>query len=148
MSVPAPPYLVVRRRAAFWVEVRPVSECSARLQALREGCFDDAFCSASSGDLWPVLGARLQQRPSWLDRLLPSRWVRVVLDLDDPRPASPPAIVAELATVLRESPDFADHLLEPTAQVLQRFEEARSGEEIIRIAAAQLALVASGEGQQ
>lgn len=90
MSVPDPPYLVVRRRAAFWVEVRPVDECSARLQALREGRFAEAFCYASSGDIWPVLGARLKERPSWLDRLLPWRWLRVVLDLDTPRPASLP----------------------------------------------------------
>ena len=127
----------MRRRAAFWVEVRPVDECSARLQAFREGCFADAFCYGRSGEIWPVLSARLKEGPSWLDRLLPSRWVRVALDLDTPRPASLPEIVAELAAVLRESPEFADHLLEPAGKVLQRFEDSRSGEEIIRIAAAQ-----------
>lgn len=50
--------------------------------------------------------------------------------------------------MLREAPDFADHLLEPADQVLERFEEARSGEEIIRIAAARLASIAARGGQQ
>src|SRR5512145_2971008 len=100
-SEPAPPYLVIRSGRSFWVEHRPPGSCAARLQAFRAGCFDEAHCYDESGRLWPIVGARLKRSPSFLERLLPSRWVPVELELGPAQPAAIEDVVARLASVLR-----------------------------------------------
>ena len=74
---PVPPLLAIRPRQAFWIEESFQSESACTLQAFRDGCFDGVVYLDSVGQLWPLESVALVATPSWLDRVLPWRLVRV-----------------------------------------------------------------------
>jgi hypothetical protein len=130
---PKPPYLVIRRGLAFWVSSNPTDNCSARLQAFREGCYRDAFCLDATGGLWPILNARLKRKPSLLDRIVQTNWMPVELELGTRRDASLQEVVSHLADVLQGDSEFAQYLSESLDMLCDHFENARILEELIRI---------------
>ena len=129
-----PPFLVVRPGVSFWVETRPLEDCSATLQAFRAGCFLDAWCYDPAGGGWPILEATLQHRPSPSDEVLPWTHVGVALRLGPRIDADIRSVVAQLALVLRSGNEFCESLRTPPADVLDRFQRARTTAEIIGIA--------------
>jgi hypothetical protein len=131
---PEPPYLVIRSGRAFWVEHRAPHDCSARLQAFREGCFREAYCYDASGTLWEVADARLKRRLSLFERLFQTRWVPVELHLGPGAPATLEDVVGRLADVLRGDSEFRDHLRESPEALLRRFEGVRNPHELILLA--------------
>jgi hypothetical protein len=131
---PEPPFLIVRKGLSFWVETRAVDNCSATLQAFREGCFRDAWCYDSTGGGWAILDATLKQPPSFAQRVLPWKRVAVELHLGSRVTTDPATVASELATVFRSGNEFCDHLPEAPAEVLRRIEAATSMAELIQIA--------------
>ena len=131
---PEPPYLVIREAKAFWVEGRRLGETSATLQAFEGGCFREAWCYDASGSLWPIVTAMLKAQPSFLERLLAWRRVRVQLEFGAPVHAGVQDIVSRLAKVLRSDNEFCEYLPAPPTAILHRFEEARTPSDIIRVA--------------
>jgi hypothetical protein len=131
---PQPPFIVVRKGLAFWVETRPVDNCSATLQAFREGCFRDAWCYDSTGGGWPILEATLKQPPSLSQRML--RWKRVAVELrlGSRVNTDPATLVSELATVLRSGNEFCESLPTPPGELLATIERAPGVADIIHIA--------------
>jgi hypothetical protein len=131
---PEPPFLVIREGKSFWVESRPLNECSATLQAFREGCFRDACCYDATGGVWPILSAQLKERPSLAQRLLPWRRVAVQLRIGARSEADLKALLSQLAVVLQSEGEFCESLAVPPNQILQRLETARTPSDAIRIA--------------
>jgi len=131
---PEPPFLFIREGKSFWVESRPLNECSATLQAFREGCFRDACCYDATGGLCPVVNAALKKRPSLAQRLLPWRRVPVELHLGARSQADLKDVVSQLAAVLRSESGFNESAAVPPKDILQRFEGARTPSDVIRIA--------------
>lgn len=129
-----PPFLIVREGTSFWVETGSAEGCSATLQAVREGCFREAWCYDASGGVWPIVEATLKQRPTFAQRLLP--WKRLAVDLRlGPRTETDVAIVvSHLARILRSDSGFCESLQAPAADVLRDFESARTPADLIRIA--------------
>lgn len=131
---PEPPFLVIREGKSFWVENRPLNECSATLQAFRERCFRDACCYDTSGGLWPIVNAALKERLSLVQRLVPWRRIPVELHLGARSQADLRDVVSQLAVVLRSESGFNDSAAVPPKEILQRFEDARTPSDVIRIA--------------
>ncbi|HZM17183.1 MAG TPA: hypothetical protein VFE28_14370 [Candidatus Krumholzibacteria bacterium] len=131
---PTSPYLVIRRGIAFWLESDAPADCSARLQAFREGCYRDAFCFDATGGLWPIDEARLKRPLSFLERIAVTRWVPIELTLGPRREANVQEVVSSLAQVLLGENEFCEHLPESPDTLLRRFEAARTPQEIVRIA--------------
>lgn len=131
---PEPPVLVVRMGQSFWIEARAAGDCAATLQAFREGCFRDAWCYDSTGGGWPILEARLKQRPSFLHRLMPWRQVAVELHLGSRIHADPADVFSRLATILRSGNEFCDSLRTPPHELLPRLQNARDLAVIIQVA--------------
>jgi hypothetical protein len=131
---PEPPFLVVRMGQSFWIETRAADDCSATLQAFREGCFRDAWCYDSTGSGWPILVAMLKRRPSFLPWLMPWKHVAVELQLGSRINADRAGVLASLATILRSGNDFCDSLRTPPHELLTRFQNARELADIIQVA--------------
>ena len=131
---PEPPVLVVRTGQSFWIETRAANDCSATLQAFRDGCFRDARCYDSTGGGWPILEATLKQRPSLLHRLMPWRQVGVELHLGSRIDADPAGVISSLAAILRSGNEFCDSLRTPPHELLTRFQNARDLADIIQVA--------------
>ena len=131
---PKPPFLVIRERMSFWVETSAANEASATLQAFHEGCFRDASCYDATGGLWRIVGAALTKRPSFLQRMLPWRKVPVQLQLGPRTETTVAEVVSRLAHVLRTDNEFSEHLGASSAELLRRFQSARTPLDIIRIA--------------
>jgi hypothetical protein len=131
---PQPPFLVVRAGQSFWIETRAAGDCSATLQAFREGCFRDAWCYDSTGSGWPILVARLKQRPSFLQWLMPWKQVAVELHLGSRIAADPAGVIASLAAILRSGNEFCDSLRTPPHDLVTRFQNARELADIIQVA--------------
>ena len=62
-----PPFLVIRRGKAFWVEPRHPEDARATLGAFAEGCYADTQSYDASGGVWTVLEATLRSAPSLLN---------------------------------------------------------------------------------
>jgi hypothetical protein len=133
-ATPRPPYLVIREGRAFWVEARTNGKSSASFQAFEEGCFLDASAYDDTGCVWPIVKATLERRPSMLERLFGLRFLPVQLEFGAPVPVEMPELLSRLANVLRSENEFCEFLPNAPADVLRRFEAARSPNEIIRIA--------------
>lgn len=131
---PVAPYLVIRRALAYWVEHRPPADCLARLQAFREGCFDDAWCFDATGRIWPIVNARVARRLRLWERISATHWVPIEIELGPHSKPPLPEVVSRLADVLLGPSEFCDHLTEPPEALLQRFEAAGTPEELIRVA--------------
>jgi hypothetical protein len=129
-----PPFLVIRKGQSFWVETRAPEDCSATLQALRDGCFREAWCYDSTGGGWPILEAKLRSRPSFVQRVLPWKHVAVELQLGSRVNADLAALVSQLAVVLQSNNAFCESLRAAPADVLAQFQGARGPAEIIDIA--------------
>lgn len=133
-SVPEPPFLVIRPAIAFWVERDPITECTATVQAVREGCFDEAACYDRTGGEWPIEGSRYRQDPTLRSRLLPWTRIPVELRLAARRTVSPGEIVARLTDVLQSDTPFREALGRPPDELRALFTQAETAAEIIRIA--------------
>jgi len=131
---PQPPFLVIRKGTSFWVEDRPVDECSATLQAFHDGCFHDACCYDAAGARWPILGASLRRRPSLAQRLLPWRQVPVEIRLGACSQPDLREVISELAAVLKRGGEFGDSLTIGPGALIERFQGASLPSDIIRIA--------------
>jgi hypothetical protein len=131
---PKPPFLVIRPGLAFWVETRAPERTGATLQALRDGCFRDAWCFDSSGGGWPILEATLKQRPSFIHQVLPWKRLAVELRLGSRMDMDLEAVVSQLAVILRSDNDFCESLRTPPAEVLARFQRALTPVDLITIA--------------
>jgi hypothetical protein len=84
-----PPYLVIRKGVAFWVENSPVSDWTATSQAFNDGCFRNACLYDTHGDLWEIVHAEFTKQPSYLNTLLPWRKLPVRIEI---RPSAKPAL--------------------------------------------------------
>ena len=131
---PQPPLLIIREGQSFWVELRPVNEWSATLQAFREGCYCGGVCYDSTGGLWPIVNAVLRERPSLAQRLLPGRRVPVEIRFGTRSHADLRDIVSRIAEILESESQFNESLPVPLPDILNRFEGAHSPSEVIRIA--------------
>ena len=131
---PEPPFLVIREGKSFWVEKRPVNECSATPQAFQEGCFRDACCYDATGGVWPIVGAELKERLSVAQRLLPWRRVRVEIQLGARCDVDLGNVLSKLALVLRSQSEFTSSLISPPSELLRRFEAARKPSDVIQVA--------------
>jgi hypothetical protein len=130
---PAPPFLVIREGKSFWVEERPVNECTATLQAFHEGCFRHACCYDATGRLWPIVRAVLQERPSLAQRLMPWRQVRVEIHFGTRFEIDLRDVVSKLAIVLGSESEFNDSLTVPPRELAKHFESARTPSDLIRM---------------
>jgi hypothetical protein len=131
---PEPPFLVIRHGKSFWVERNEPGSCAATLQAFREGCFSEASCYDETGGLWPIVAANLRQRPSIIHRVLPWLRIPVELRLGSRKQVELREVIAQLVVVLKRDSGFSDYLKDSPAEVLQRFETARTPGDVIRIA--------------
>jgi hypothetical protein len=131
---PEPPFLVVRTGRAFWVETGTPEHIVATLQGFREGCFREAWFFDSTGGGWPILEATLKQRPSFIHQVLPWKRLAVELRLGSRMDMDLEAVVSQLAVILRSDNDFCESLRTPPAEVLARFQRARTPVDLITIA--------------
>lgn len=133
---PRPPLLVIRTGRAFWVETRPTETWSATLQALREGCYADAYCHDAAGGCWAIIDAAPARRPSLAERWLPWRQVPVIIGLGPRTDVAVEDVASRLAAVLTSGNAFAESLDDPPAPWLGRFASARTHAELIALATA------------
>jgi hypothetical protein len=133
-TIPEPPFLIIRKGKSFWVESTEPSKCAATLQAFREGCFTEACCYDRTGGLWSIADAKLEQGPSILYRILPWRRIPVELRFGPRKQVDVREVVSRLTEVLQNDSEFCVSLRVPPAELLLRFESARTPAEVIRIA--------------
>lgn len=132
MNGPRPPYLVIRKSVAFWVETRPDGKAAATRQAVAEGCYVDVQCYDVSGQWWPVLTATVTQNLA--ARLLPWRRVAVQLEFGSPVATPVSEVVLHLASILRAENEFCEHLSCPPSELLEQLQRADSPAALIAIA--------------
>ena len=127
-----PPFLVIRPGKAFWVETRPPHDATATLRAFADGCYSGTWWYDSSGGVWTVVEAKLQNRPSILDRGL-QRPVAVELRFG-PRAAGDMAeALARLSEILSDD-EFCDSLKTPAVEVWAQFQSARTTADLLAVA--------------
>ena len=131
---PRPPFLVVRPGEAFWVETCQPDECSATLQAFRDGCFAGASCYDVTGGEWPIRDAILKRRPSLLDRALPWKRLPVILHLGPRVEVDLLTVISRIGDILRSSNEFCEHLRTPPSEMLKQFERARTPADVLEVA--------------
>ena len=128
-----PPFLVIRPRKAFWVEIRSPQDATATLQAFADGCYSGTWWYDSTGGVWTVVEAKLKKRPSLLDRGLP-RPVAVELDFGPRAEGDLPEALARISDVLRSANEFCDALKTPVVEIWAQFETARSTADLVAVA--------------
>ncbi len=129
-----PPYLVIRKGVAFWVENRRLCHWAATPQAFNEGCFRDTYLYDIHGNLWQISHAEFTKQPSIVNRLFPWRQLPVRVEI---RPVAKPAfadILAELAAILESGNPFAENLDRDPAHVLDCLRSSTGPMELIRCA--------------
>ncbi|WP_216922325.1 hypothetical protein [Synechococcus sp. CCAP 1479/9] len=129
-----PPYLVIRKGVAFWVENRRLSDWTATPQAFNEGCFRNACLYDIDGDLWQIVRAEFTKRPSFVKTILPRRHLPVRIEI---RPRARPAvadIVAEVAAILESTNSFSENLNHKSADILGCLRSATQPSELIEYA--------------
>jgi hypothetical protein len=127
-----PPYLVIRKGVAFWVENRRLSDWTASPQAFNEGCFRNACLYDSHGDLWQIVRAEFTKQPSIVNTFLPWRQLPVQVEI---RPHARPAfadILVELAAILGSRNSFSENLDHAPADVLECLRSATVPMELIQ----------------
>jgi hypothetical protein len=127
-----PPYLVIRKGVAFWVENRRLSDWTASPQAFNEGCFRNTCLYDIHGDLWQIVRAEFTKQPSIVNTLLPWRQLPVQVEI---RPHAKPAvadILAELAAILGSENSFSENLDHDPADVLECLRRATVPTELIQ----------------
>jgi hypothetical protein len=127
-----PPYLVIRKGVAFWVENRRLSDWTASPQAFNEGCFRNASLYDIHGDLWQIVRAEFTKQPSIVNTLFPWRQLPVEVEL---RPHGKPRIadiLAELAAILGSGSSFSENLDHAPPDVLERLKSATGPAELIK----------------
>jgi len=127
-----PPFLVVRPGKAFWVETRPPQNATATLSAFADGCYSGTRWYDSSGGVWTVVEARLQKRPSILDRAL-QRPVAVELHFGPRADGDLAEALARLGEILSDD-EFCESLKTPAAEVRAQFESARTTADLPAVA--------------
>lgn len=129
-----PPYLVIRKGVAFWVENRRLSDWTATPQAFNEGCFRNACLYDIHGDLWQIVRADFAKQPSLVNTILPWKHLPVRIEI---RPRARPAvadIVAEIASILESANSFSENLDHNPADILESLRSATEPIELIRCA--------------
>ncbi|MEA5389883.1 hypothetical protein VB738_01290 [Cyanobium gracile UHCC 0139] len=129
-----PPYLVIRKGVAFWVENRRLSDWTATPQAFNEGCFRNACLYDIHGDLWQIVRAELTIQPSFINTILPWRHLPVRIEI---RPRARPDIadiVAEVAAILESVNSFTENLNHKPADILRYLRSATQPSELIQYA--------------
>jgi hypothetical protein len=128
------PFLVVRPGEAFWVESCQPDDCSATLQAFRDGSFTGAWCYDATGGEWPIRDACLKRRPSLFDRAFPWKRVPVKLRVGPRAEIDLSTVIARIADVLRSGNAFCEDLRTPPSQILRQFERVRTPADVIDLA--------------
>ena len=128
-----PPFLVVRPGKAFWVETRPPQDVTATLRAFADGCYSGTWWYDSSGGVWTVVEAKLQKRPSILDRGL-QRPVAVELRFGPRADGDLAEALARISEVLNNDNEFCDSLKTPAVEVSAQFETARTTADLLAVA--------------
>jgi hypothetical protein len=129
-----PPYLVIRKGVAFWVENRRLSNWTATPQAFSEGCFSNTCLYDINGDLWQIVRAEFTKQPSFVNTILPWRHLPLRIEI---RPCARPAvadIVAEVAAILESANAFSENLAHHPADILEFLRSATEPTELIQYA--------------
>jgi len=129
-----PPYLVIRRSVAFWVEDRSLSHRTATSQAFNDGCFRDACLYDTEGNLWGIVRAEFTKRPSRVHTLLPWRQLPVRIEI---HPGARPALSDlqdQLAAILESGNSFSMSLRHRPADLLDRLRSLATPAELIQCA--------------
>jgi hypothetical protein len=129
-----PPYLVIRKGVAFWVENRRLCDWTATPQAFNEGCFRDTWLYDIYGDLWQISHAEFTKQPSVVNTLFPWRQLPVRVEI---RPVAKPSVAdirAELATILESGNPFSENSAHDPADVLKCPRSATGPMELIQCA--------------
>jgi hypothetical protein len=127
-----PPYLVIWKGVAFWVENRRLCDWTATPQAFNEGCFRNTCLYDIHGDLWQIVRAEFTKQPSIVGTLFPWRQLPVRVEI---RPHAKPAvgdILAELAAILGSGNSFSENLEHAPADDLECLKNATSPTELIQ----------------
>ena len=132
---PRIPCLVIRPAVSFWIEERPPAQCRARLQAFEDGCYDGACWIDRTGGIWRTREARLLRPPSLWEKLAPTSWLPVVVELSPRESIQPPEVMTLLEDVLSSGSEFCEHLRPSPDMLRLRFRRAASIGQMLRIAA-------------
>ncbi|MDJ0786396.1 MAG: hypothetical protein QNK05_06280 [Myxococcota bacterium] len=132
---PLTPCLVIRPGLSFWIEEQSPAHCRARLQAFQEGCYEDTRWVDRTGGLFRARSARLARPPSLREKLVPTSWLPVVVELGPRRGVTPEEVADLLEGVLRGESEFSDHVRPSAEMLLGRFRRATSIAELLRLAA-------------
>lgn len=130
-EISPPPYLVIRKGVAFWVENRALSEWTATPQAFDEGCFRNACIYDTSGRLWEIVRSAFAKPPKFVNRIMCWRQLPVRIEI---RPCENPTvadILAELAAILESKNSFCEYLDHDPADILKRLGSATTPAELI-----------------
>ncbi len=130
-EISLPPYLVIRKGVAFWVENRPLSEWSATPQAFNEGCFRNTCIYDTRGRLWEIVRFAFTKPPTFVNTIMPWRQLPVQIEI---RPCEKPTvtdILAELTAILESGNSFCEYLNHDPADILKSLENATTPTELI-----------------
>ncbi len=129
-----PPYLVIRKGVAFWVDNRRLSDWTATPQAFNEGCFRNACLYDIHGDLWQIVRAEFTKQPSFVNTILPWRHLPVRIEIRQLARPAVADIVAEVAAILESANSFSQNLNHKPADILEFLRSATQPTELIRYA--------------
>lgn len=129
-----PPFLVVRPGVTFWLERRHPNELRGYAQAVREGCFDDAYCLDLVGRMWPVAGYCLPGCHP-IRRVL-MLMVPIELQLGVPHPDALERVLQDLKTTLTSDTEVVDYLREAgegPGPILEGLEQCDTTESLFQL---------------
>jgi len=129
-----PPFLVVRPGQSIWVETRAPRDCATTLQAFQSGCLSETWWYDAAGGAWPVVEAKLKDRPSLVDRVLPWRRVAVELHFGPRAEANVSEVLSRIGEVLHSDNEFCAHLKTSMADIWAQFSNARTTADLIAVA--------------
>lgn len=133
-EVNPPPYLVIRKGVAFWVENRPLSDWTATSQAFNDGCFLNSCLYDTRGERWQIVHAEFSKQPSYMNTLLPWRNLPVRIEIRlSPKPALADILV-ELTAILQSENSFSMNLNHEPTDVLERLRSIATPAELIQYA--------------
>jgi hypothetical protein len=129
-----PPYLLMREDVACWVETRPVYEWNVTPQSLSNGCFQDVWLYDANGDLWPIVDAKLGQRLTFVNRIMPWRQLPVNITFGTSLKAEVEDVLIKLSRIFELQNVFSENLDGDPKAMLESLRCARTPLELIQIA--------------